>query len=369
MPAGGGPRAAREIRRCLPGTRIIAVSAYTDRRLVLQMLRAGAVGYLVKGSSVDEITELVRRAARGEGALSGEIADEVISELSRRLEDEDQEAERRRRISQQIEMVLRRGGPAIVLQPIVELRSARVVGVEALARFPAEPSRPPNDWFADAHEIGLGIDLELTALTAAIACSSSLPSGVFISVNLSPMTISARPFRELLGSISGERLVVEVTEHAPVSDYETIARAVRALRARGGRLAVDDAGAGFASLRHILRLGPDLIKLDVELTRDIHADPARRALAAGLLSFASQIGALVIAEGIETRDELKTLVDLGAGYGQGYFFGRPQAPDRIDLTRIRTGRPRSPASGGLPPRPYPAPPEGRRVASRSSRAG
>ena len=118
-------------------------------------------------------------------------------------------------------------------------------------------------------------------------------------------------------------MVLEVTEHAPVEDYDQLNRTLRTLRARGIRLAIDDAGAGFASFRHIVRLAPDFIKLDMTLTRDIDADPARRALATAMVSFALEIGATMIAEGIETEQEFRTLRSLGIGLGQGYFLGVP----------------------------------------------
>jgi len=160
MPAGGGARAAREIRRCSPATRVLALSAYGDRQSVLQMLGAGATGYLVKGASVEEIVATVLRGANGEGALSGQIASEVITELSRRLEDEERDEARRARITRRIEALLKHGGPSMVFQPIAELVSGRVVGVEALARFPSRPQRATEVWFDEADEAGLGQDLE-----------------------------------------------------------------------------------------------------------------------------------------------------------------------------------------------------------------
>jgi EAL domain-containing protein (putative c-di-GMP-specific phosphodiesterase class I) len=120
------------------------------------------------------------------------------------------------------------------------------------------------------------------------------------------------------------RVVLEVTEHAPVSDYGRLNGSLGALRARGVRLAIDDAGSGFSSLQHILRLAPDFIKLDMALTRDVDNDLARRALAAALISFAAEIGAVIVAEGIETRAELETLRELGVRFGQGYYLARPE---------------------------------------------
>lgn len=118
-------------------------------------------------------------------------------------------------------------------------------------------------------------------------------------------------------------IVLEITEHSTVQDYDKLEYTLRPLRARGMRLAVDDAGAGHSSFRHILRLQPEYIKLDISLTRNIDADPARRALAAALIGFASETGSELIAEGVETEAELATLRALGIHKAQGYLLGRP----------------------------------------------
>lgn len=228
---------------------------------------------------------------------------------------------RRRRI----ERVLAQGGMTMVFQPVVELRTERRVGFEALARFEPEPERPPNEWFAEAWEVGLGTRLELHAATAVMEVMDDLPGDGYVSVNLSAGTVASREFRELLPELPVERLVIEMTEHTPVADYLALGEVLAELRDRGGRIAVDDAGAGYASFRHVLRLVPELIKLDMSLVRDVDHDPALRSLAAGVAMLAAQIGADVVAEGIETEGELKALRTLGVRFGQGWYrLGRPR---------------------------------------------
>jgi EAL domain-containing protein (putative c-di-GMP-specific phosphodiesterase class I) len=144
-----------------------------------------------------------------------------------------------------------------------------------------------------------------------------------MSLNLSPETTVSPRFLELLEQVPGERVVIEVTEHAAVEDYDALDPVLQRIRGRGGRLAIDDAGSGYASLRHILRLAPDVIKLDVTLTRDIGTDRARRALASALVSFAGEIGATIVAEGIETASEMEALRGLGVHQGQGFHLARP----------------------------------------------
>jgi EAL domain-containing protein (putative c-di-GMP-specific phosphodiesterase class I) len=133
----------------------------------------------------------------------------------------------------------------------------------------------------------------------------------------------------LLRTSESRRIVMELTEQVKVDDYPRLSSALTELRLMGVRLAIDDTGAGFASLAHILKLGPDIIKLDRELTCGIDHDPVRRALAAALVTFAAHTGADIIAEGIETAAELEVLQGLGIRYGQGYFLGRPTSVDSI----------------------------------------
>jgi EAL domain-containing protein (putative c-di-GMP-specific phosphodiesterase class I) len=222
-----------------------------------------------------------------------------------------------------IEEVIARGGLTMAFQPIVDLSSGAMRGMEALSRFAPEPRRTPDVWFAEAAETGLGAELELAAVHAAIAQLTSLPADTYLSVNLSPETLTAVHPSTLLRDAPGDRIVVEVTEHAAVQDYDALLAALHTLRSLGVRLAIDDAGAGFASLRHILRLTPEIIKLDLALTRDVDSDPVRRALATALVRFATDTGASIVAEGIETESELATLRDLGVACGQGYHIGRP----------------------------------------------
>lgn len=211
----------------------------------------------------------------------------------------------------------------MVFQPIVALRGRKVVGAEALARFAALPKRPPNVWFAEAEGVSLGADLELVAVEKALNGLLDFSSDMYLSVNVSPATLLDARFCKLVSRADPERLVLELTEHARVADYDCLTRAMSKLRAAGMRIAIDDAGAGFSSLRHILKVRPDLIKLDLSLIRDINLDSSKQALAAGLISFAEKSNATIVAEGIETAQELSTLVMLGATYGQGSFLGEP----------------------------------------------
>ncbi len=206
-------------------------------------------------------------------------------------------------------------------QPIVELDGGRVVGYEALTRFSSD--QDPAQAFAAAARAGLGVDFELATIDAALQASAALPPDAYLSLNASPAFINSGRLAEVVASES-RRIVLEITEHVAITDYPAIRNSI-ALLGPNIRLAVDDAGAGFASFRHILELAPDFVKLDMGLVRGIDADPARQALVAGMVFFAAERKLLLIAEGIETREELQTLRHLGVPLGQGYLLGRPKA--------------------------------------------
>lgn len=224
-----------------------------------------------------------------------------------------------------IESVLREGAFHPVFQPIYSLDTGALLSVEALTRFTGVPQQSPDRWFAEAQRCGLGAELELAALDAALGAAAALHDGIQLAINLSPAVVIDH---RLPGRLANGRplgtVVVEVTEHAPVEDYQQLTDVIAALRSTHGILvAIDDAGAGFSSLRHIVQLGPDVIKLDMSLTRDIHLDPVRHALAASLVGFAASAGIRLVAEGVETVEELRALQNLQVDAAQGYLLGRP----------------------------------------------
>jgi diguanylate cyclase (GGDEF)-like protein/PAS domain S-box-containing protein len=215
-------------------------------------------------------------------------------------------------------------GLTIAFQPIMDLRTGRVAGYEALSRFNRTPYRPPDKWFAQAHRCGLGYAIEAKALAAALAMPDR-PAGTYLSVNLSPSALPAAEVQAVLPDRLDD-LVIEVTENELASGDPAITEALASLRERGARLAVDDVGAGYAGLTHVMRLAPDIIKLDRALTTAIHDDDVKGALVSSFVRYAREIEATVCGEGIETIAELSRLADLDVAYGQGYLIARPGAP-------------------------------------------
>ena len=230
---------------------------------------------------------------------------------------------------QRVEDVLSAGAFDIAYQPEFDLEEWSLTAVEALARFHPEPYRSPDKWFAEASRVGLGPELELAAVAKALAEASRLTVACPVAVNIGPEALQHPASLEVLRTFEPGRLIIELTEHVEVDDYPLLRRLLHTLRSSGASLAVDDTGSGFASLSHIVKLAPDIIKLDVDLVRDIDADPVRRSLATAVVAFARDTGAKVTAEGVETSEELGTLRGLGIDYGQGYLLGRPGPPEAV----------------------------------------
>jgi EAL domain-containing protein (putative c-di-GMP-specific phosphodiesterase class I) len=248
----------------------------------------------------------------------------VFADLAARQIDRDLDStEHRRQLVARIETVLAGDEPSMVYQPIYDLEAGSVAGFESLARFTASPHRTPDVWFTEAAGIGLGVDLEIKAARNALSGFNPDQPHTYVSINISAETILSGKLAVALDTGFLDRVVLEITEHTIVTQYKEIAWALGPLRSRGLRLAVDDAGAGYASFRHILALRPDLIKLDISLTRDIDIDHAKGALAIAMVTFAQETDSTIVAEGVETRGELNALRELGIAYAQGYLLGRP----------------------------------------------
>ncbi len=339
MPGGGGPRAAREIRRRSPDTVVVALSAYCDRTSVLEMLKGGAAAYLSKRGSADEIIAAIRRAACGVSTFSPGVATHVASGLAEQLEAIERESAKERTQVRRIKDALTTGQPQVVFQPVLDLVTGEAVGFEALARFRVEPEQGPDLWFAEAAAVGLLVDLELAAVRAALGHLDRIPVQAYLSVNASPDAVNSRRVQGALTAGPTERIVVEISEQASIRSDDGLGWSLGRLRDAGIRLCLDDAGAGLRSLRRIAKLKPDLIKLDLTLTRVIDRDETRQAIASLMNRYGSETGATIVAKGIETEGELSTLRSLGIRYGQGYYLEEP-----LPITDDRDERDSGPGS-------------------------
>jgi len=239
------------------------------------------------------------------------------------------EVEQRRKREEKrvlIRSVLDDGGMNMAWQRIVDARQGKCLGFEALARFPDPDGgrRTPDWWFREAGELGMGDELEQMAVRRGLQLLEWAPDDLYVSVNMSSRAVLAMGVERVLRDWPLERLVLEITEHDAVQDYAALDQVLAPLRQRGLRLAVDDLGAGYASLQHLLRIKPDLLKVDISLTRDVDRDTRRQALISGLVRYATTSGSRVVAEGVETEAERNVLAELNVDAIQGYLVARPQ---------------------------------------------
>ncbi len=223
---------------------------------------------------------------------------------------------------ERVESMLDGHGVSTFQQPIISFATGLPVGVECLSRFPDLTTRGPDAWFEDAELVGLGLELEMTAVRCALESLSHIPDGLYATINVSPQTVASGKVRALLEASDPTNLVVEITEHCQVGDFDELAREIAALKPHA-KIAIDDVGTGYSGLRHIVDLQPDILKMDMVLTRGIERDPARKAMTAALVQLAHEIGCTLVAEGIETQEEARAMKELGVDCGQGFLYSRP----------------------------------------------
>jgi len=324
---------ARHLRRVMRATDLVArlgedafalILPGVETRLALTIaerartaVSAGSAGVACYPEDARDGSTLVQLA---NGAL--DWAKRSGSDMSRRYDPKEISLPTDKEERAEIETLLDRDRPMYpVFQPLVSLSTGRVLGYEALSRFPEPPGRAPDSWFSQATRVGLGPRLEAAALRAALA-REGRPAGTFLSINVSPSALSAPEVQAALPhDMTG--LVVEITEQELADDLDALVLQLEDLRARGARIALDDAGAGYSGLQQVMRVQPDVIKLDRSLVQSVDQDPAKEALIDSFVRFARRTGASVLAEGIETMEELRLLADLDVSYGQGFALARP----------------------------------------------
>lgn len=248
---------------------------------------------------------------------------------ARQVEHEESEQRETREIASRIDSVLAGDALSIVYQPIYHIGQRRIAGVESLSRFTDNPTRSPDRWFGDAARVGMQVELETAAIRRALEGLARLPDDLYMSINASPDVIVSGAIEHELRDVPANSVVLEITEHALIENYDRIIEALKPLRERGIRIAVDDAGSGYSSFRHILHLDPDIIKLDMSLTAKVDTDPSRRALAAAMAGFSTETGMAIVAEGVETPSELEALKRIGIPLAQGYLLAKPMSMDEV----------------------------------------
>lgn len=338
MPGGGGIRAAREITRRCPPTKVIALTAHEDNETVIAIMGAGAHAYVPKGESTERILREIHRPA-GEGHARADTGVGVWG--GARETGPRRPGSRRSEQQSRIRDVLNGDALSAAFQPIFEAETGAVAGVEAVTRVARLPVRGLDAWLAEAEAVGLLLDFELAATRVALGNLPLVPGSAFLALKASPSTVLDPMFRETLLDGPTERIVVELTEHAPIDDYGTLNDVLATLRSEGVRLAVADAGAGVASLGRVVMLAPDLLKIDRLLTDTVDRDETRHAVVAAVTACAAQLGARTIAEDVTSKSQLDELTRLGVDLVQGSLLaelGRRAGRDHQEAFSSETFR-------------------------------
>jgi EAL domain-containing protein (putative c-di-GMP-specific phosphodiesterase class I) len=296
------------------------VNGISTRQIKTVELLSEFIAFVV--SSVSDLERITDKLTTGQDydADNGENLTQRVSEFVTKVLAPDMYDRMQKRAV--IENIMRADEHRIVVQPVFDLNTGQIRKFEALSRF-GDTSRGPDTWFNEAHELDIGIELELFAIKKALRILHFIPDNVSLAINASASSIVSDQFGDLILSADMPRIIVELTEHNPVENYDELTSKINDLRQAGVRLSVDDMGAGISSLSHILKLAPDFIKLDRFLISKIHDDPARLSLANALRIFSQKTGYKLVAEGIETAEELKVVSELGIELGQGYFLAMP----------------------------------------------
>lgn len=247
------------------------------------------------------------------------IADVATELIEKNVETESNYNE----IKSRIKLVLDGNKIDIHYQPIFNLNSNEITGYESLSRFNTTPNKSPDIWFAEASQVNLGEELEMLAIKSAIKGVQHFKKGTYIAINTSPEYVLNGAVARVLDGIDLKRIVLEITEHAPINNYADFRKALEPLREQGMRIAIDDAGSGYSSLQHVLEIEADIIKLDITLTQNINFNHRKYLLAKALCGFSKAINCSIVAEGVETVEELNTLRELGVDSAQGYLLGHP----------------------------------------------
>jgi DNA-binding NarL/FixJ family response regulator len=318
MPGGGGMRAAREIsRRCAP-TKVVALSAHEDSDTVISMISAGASAYVPKGDSTDKILRTIHRTIDANYASTEQPPQlTLISPL----------LPRRTQQSTAVAKAILDGAITVEFEPIEDLATGRVVGFDARPRVATLPHRSYDTWLADAEAADLLLDLEMAAFRASLLGLAAIPDDLFLEFEVTPTTLTEARFRRAIRRPIGSRIVLGLSPLAPV-DASVLGAAgpsgiLATLRGRGVRVAAREVGPGFAGLRHLSLLSPELARLDETLVRSLGQSFSTHSIVAALVACASDVGARLLAPGVVSEEQLHELRNLGVDLVQGPIIGEP----------------------------------------------
>jgi DNA-binding NarL/FixJ family response regulator len=318
MPGGGGLRATREITKRCASTKVVALSAHEDSDTVIGMISAGASGYVPKGDSTDKILRTIHRAID---------ANYVSAEQEPHLTLVSPMLPRRTQQSTAVAKAILDGAITAEFEPIAELATGRIVGLDARPRVATLPHRSYDNWLADAEAADLLLDMEMAAFRASLSALPAIPDDLFLEFEVTPSTAAEARFRRAIRKPVASRIVLGFSSLAatdlPMVGATDPAGALATLRGRGVRIASRDAGPGFASLRHLSLLTPEIARLDETLVRTLGQSFSSHSIVAAVAACAADVGAKLIAPGVTSGEQLHELRNLGIELVQGPLVGEP----------------------------------------------
>jgi len=336
MPGGGGPRATAGIREASPRTMVIAHTIHDDRAAVMEMVRAGAVGYIVKGASADEILSTLQRAGAGKSSLSPEVISTVVSELAAMVHFQEQQAAARRAEVARARRLVAGEGLGLAVEPVIDLQTGAPVGVEVRPFLVDQPGRDVEEELVASEAVGYRVELENALVRRALAEVGPRLAGSYVGIRVSAATVVSRAFSQLEPP-TGTRLMVVLDGARESADGRELQEVLGRLRHRGAILAVGGLGGGAAAFGFALALRPEVLKLDRRLLAALDLDPAAQALVGGMATFARGLGANLQVDGIASAEAADAARQAGARLGQGPYF-----------TNLRTGPDGAPAPADGP---------------------
>ncbi|MDC0535302.1 EAL domain-containing protein [Francisellaceae bacterium] len=312
-----------EIAKNLPATSKLAIGSYIGIPIILPNGK-------VHGTFCCFKHEIDHHLTKRDVSLVKEFADLSAKIIYKN----EQESRIHQEVYSKISNIIDNEQMSTVYQPIFNLKKRMITGFESLTRFKISPYQTPGVIFSQANQIKLGFELELMAISTAIKNFNVYSEQYYLLINISPEHLLQDKLIDALRMHDLSKIVIEITEHAIISDYEELTDHIKILKHLGAKIAIDDAGNGYASFNHIIQLNADIIKLDLTLIRNIDKNKRQKALVAALIAFAKVTNCQVIAEGVETLTELKEILNLGANIVQGYFISKPLPLKEIDIHKI-----------------------------------
>jgi EAL domain-containing protein (putative c-di-GMP-specific phosphodiesterase class I) len=319
MPGLGGLQLLQAVRERDLDVPVVLMTGRPDMESSILAIESGVFRYLVKPVAPDKLAEVMTRAASlHKMALLKRRALEIAGTEGKWLGDR---ASLESHFAKALESLW------VAFQPIVSWSGRRVLAYEALLRSKEPTLATPGAFLEAATRLGRLRDVG-RAVRAKVASevAGKLPLDVHVYINLDASDVNDESLYDPGGPLAGmaHRVVFEITERASLDDVKDLSSCVKRLKEMGFRIAIDDLGAGYAGLTSFTQLDPEVVKIDMSLTRNIDTHPQKQSIVRSMMKLCDDLRVLMVIEGVETKEERDTLVSLGGDIFQGYLFAKPQ---------------------------------------------